>query len=434
MSDYSFSLAAGIVLKERYRITRTIGMGGFGITYEVYDMQENRKCAVKEFVPRGIVTREEDGCILSTISPSKQGIFDHGKERFMEEAQILNRLRNVSSVVSVYDFFNENGTCYFVMEFLEGAPLNKLVKALNGKMPLDIVLNIAKEVGEALCEVHKYNIFHRDISPDNIFITMKGEIKLIDFGNAKNLIRNDEEKLSVVLKPGFAPLEQYSSKGKQGRYTDVYALASTIYYVLTGHKIPDAYDRFKDESYIRLSELGYPKYISDAIDHALKLLYKERTQTVEDFLVEMRLRERKEASLYQSGQSDQMKKNEQHKSDLIFRGADRNCPVPYIRVLTGKLSGKKLDIPVNTEVIIGRTSNTAHIVFDEDRYISKKHCVILYNDQKQSFYICDHSTNGTFVNGKKLVKGNVYMLPYNTKVSIGNHICTFEVGADYGGK
>lgn len=434
MSENILGLSPGTSLKGRYKIIKILGMGGFGITYKVYDVLENRNCAVKEFVPRGIVMRG-NSTELIPLSESKSETFEHGKKRFLEEARILNRLKDIRSVVSVYDFFDENGTSYFVMEYLDGSSLNKIIKKNELTMPVDVVLEIIRKVGEALIEVHKYNIFHRDISPDNIFVTNKGEIKLIDFGNAKNLIRNDDEKLSVVLKPGFAPPEQYSVKGEQGCYTDVYALASTAYYMLTKHKIPDCFDRYKGDNYTPLKELGYPEQVSDAIDHALILKYKERTQTIYDFLVELGIK--KTGATYDFMESDDEETS--ILANTAFKGneikpekqiAPPSNPKPYLQVMSGKNMNKKYSIPENEEIIIGKSANMSHIAFDEDKFMSRQHCKVIYNSSKKAFYIRDISTNGTYVNGIKLIKDNLYMMELNSIVSMGNHICSFKVGVD----
>ena len=264
MTQNTVELNEGTMLAGRYNIEKVIGAGGFGTTYKAYDKNEKRLCAIKEFMPKGIVIRLDDGKTIVPVSSSKNQLFEHGKDRFLEEAEILQRLNKVRAVVSVYDFFQENGTCYFVMEFLEGVTLGSLTKQKGGKLPYNIVANVVEKVGKALIQVHNYNIFHRDISPDNIFVTTQGEIKLIDFGNAKNLIRNDGENLSVVLKPGFAPPEQYSSSGKQGTFTDVYSLASIS---------PEKATQMCQRIYLELCAL-YPNYQGQFTVNFTELLTK----------------------------------------------------------------------------------------------------------------------------------------------------------------
>ena len=128
MTDSTVELKSQLCLNGKYIIQHTLGVGGFGITYVAYDMEAKRNCAVKELFPQGIVTRTMDGMNVAVVSTDKQETFEHSKERFLEEAEILQSLNPVKEVVSVYDFFMENGTCYFVMEYLEGVTLRKLVK------------------------------------------------------------------------------------------------------------------------------------------------------------------------------------------------------------------------------------------------------------------------------------------------------------------
>ncbi|MBQ9199551.1 MAG: protein kinase [Lachnospiraceae bacterium] len=421
MQDYKPELRENTILNGRYRIIKTLGMGGFGITYKAYDNFENMECAIKELFPKDLVMRLEDGQTVIPISASKVPLVEHGKERFLEEAGILKKLNNVASVVSVYNYFEANGTSYFVMEYLKGANLSVFARNNGGTIPYQVVSEIIKSVGEALIKVHSMNIFHRDLSPDNIFITMDGEVKLIDFGNAKSLIRDSGEALSVVLKPGFAPIEQYSKNGKQGTYTDVYSLAGTIYYVLVGQKIPEAFDRLNGIAYKKLEEFGFEKYISDAIDNALKINYKERTQTVEDFLKDLRL------------DGEYVEPPKPPKSEPIITEPPKPLPksqklIPQIHVLTGKQRGKSYNIPVDLNVPIGKSPSVSQIIFDDDTYISRKHCELFFDSISKSFYILDCSTNGTWVNGNLIDRGVIYMLNIGDIVMIGNRNCAFKVG------
>ncbi|MCM1082836.1 MAG: FHA domain-containing serine/threonine-protein kinase [Clostridium sp.] len=439
MAEMTLELQENVCLEGRYIIKKIIGSGGFGITYKAYDNYNQKNCAIKELFPRGVVTRLADGISVSSLSPDKQKVFEHGKERFLEEAEILQRLGNVKAVVNVYDFFQENGTCYFVMEYLEGINLGQLAKAKGGSLPWEAVADIVSDVGSVLVQVHRMNIFHRDISPDNIFITYQGTVKLIDFGNAKNIVRADGDRLSVVLKPGFAPLEQYSTSGPQGTFTDVYSLACTMYFILTGKKLPDAMDRVKGVRYATLKQFGYPEYISAAVDKALTLRYRERTQTIQEFLNDLRLN-------YKGRKPDERNISHGNMPSADDKGKDwlqttmtsttvqikaAKTPIPVIDVLSGRQAGMKYKLPVNTKVIIGRNETMAHIVIKEDLYISKSHCEIFFDSMENVFYMVDHSTNGTYVEGKKLVKDNIYQVPVGSRILLGGNRCMLKVGVIY---
>jgi len=204
-----FRLPEFTILKHNYIVGRTLGAGGFGITYKSLDMTKNSICAIKEYAPIRISYRSISGNTLTPNAPSAKD-FEEGKNRFCSEAKTLYKLNHINSVVKIYDFFFENNTAYFTMEYLQGLTLKTFVKNIGGRIPIDTAIKKITMVGKALSEVHKAGIFHRDISPDNIILTSSGTVKLIDFGSAKQLSTDSDESLSVLLKPGFAPPEQYS--------------------------------------------------------------------------------------------------------------------------------------------------------------------------------------------------------------------------------
>ncbi len=174
---------------------------------------------------------------------NKRAIFLHARKRFMDEAMTLKRLAYIPQVVKITDYFYENNSAYFVMEFLRGRTLRQLV-GQEGPLPLDRALYIIQSAGSALERIHTdIGIFHRDISPENIMLCDGGSVKLIDFGSAKDLSRRTNQQFTIVLKAGYAPPEQYSATTPQGRCSDVYALAGTLYYLLTRSNIPDAPSR-----------------------------------------------------------------------------------------------------------------------------------------------------------------------------------------------
>lgn len=420
MSDSTVELKSQLCLNGKYIIQHTLGVGGFGITYAAYDMEAKRNCAVKELFPQGIVTRTMDGMNVAVVSTDKQETFEHSKERFLEEAEILQSLNPVKEVVSVYDFFMENGTCYFVMEYLEGVTLRKLVKMSGNGLPYDVVMDTVRKLGHALVIVHQHNFFHRDISPDNIIVTGNGEVKLIDFGNAKTLSQDANQKLSVVLKPGFAPLEQYSLHGKQGTYTDVYSLACTIYYMMTAKKIPDALDRTKGKAYQKLKEFGYPAFVSDTIDKALMIKYTERIQTVSTFLKCL-------------GLADDQNIPKDQKAWLTKYVHKVPEPQPsatkrYIQILQVGKAEVKYDLPDNKGITIGRVAQFCDIVVEGDPHISKKHCEVIYDAKGRRFLVLDQSSNGLYINGQKLPHGQPVMIKPGQLIMLGSNSSGFKVG------
>ena len=235
------ALPMGALLNGRYMTGKVLGVGGFGITYLGYDLTLEIKVAVKEYMPSGLATRHSDKYSVALTGRGQED-YQNGMERFLEEARILAKLQNTPNIVSVQNYFKENNTAYFVMEYIDGMSLKAYVASQGGKIPYDQALTILMPVMQALTQVHALNLTHRDISPDNISITSKGESKLLDFGAAR-FAMGDEKSVSVILKHGYAPEEQYSSKGKQGPWTDVYAMGATLYRCVTGELPPDSIQR-----------------------------------------------------------------------------------------------------------------------------------------------------------------------------------------------
>lgn len=392
------------VLYDRYILGKVIGSGGFGITYKAYDMLNNTLCAVKEFVPLGISARYMDGVTLQPSAKTHRDDFEHGKKRFLEEAEILKKLSSIPEVVRITDYFSENNTVYFVMEFLSGVTLKRMVQAMGGRIPAAEAISLTVSIARALEQVHRRaGIFHRDISPENIMMTADGKIKIIDFGSAKYLTSEKSQTLSVVLKPGFAPPEQYSSSGKQGSYTDVYALAGTFYYMVSGVMIPEAPDRLSGAGYTSLKDLnlGISPGISDGVDRALDLNYRRRTQTAARFAAEL-------AGKEPSKEEKNLRKERAVLTGCYFHGKKRQWELPPGRTLR-----------------VGRSRNHSEIILENDTRISKLHFEIRYQDH--AFYIRDRSTNGVYVGKRRLEKNRVYRIQNGDTFAFGNQIYEFRV-------
>lgn len=248
-------LQPGTVLNERYLIGVVIGQGGFGITYMGRDLKLDMRVAVKEYYPNGYTNRNAEVSSRLTISDKKQEAFIRaGKIKFLEEARALAQLHENAGVVDVRDFFEANQTAYIVMEYLDGEDLRKTLRHTN--FSANEVFRIMRPVMDALEKVHDVGIIHRDISPDNIMLLKNGSVKLMDFGASKTLDFSDQRSVSVVLKAGYAPEEQYRPKGVLGPWTDIYALCATIYKCVTGITPDDALERGHKDSLQWPSELG----------------------------------------------------------------------------------------------------------------------------------------------------------------------------------
>jgi len=275
----------GTVLEGKYLIGRVIGQGGFGITYLAWDINLDLKLAIKEFFPQGLVTRIPDKKEITAYSGDLKEQYEFGLDRFLNEAKILARFYEHPNIVNVKDYFQANNTAYMVMNYLEGLTLEEYLAQQGGSLSFLKTMDIMMPVMDALHGIHEAGYMHRDISPDNIFINVNGRVILIDFGAARQDMREKSRSLSVMLKPGYAPEEQYRSKGKQGPWTDVYAVAATMYRAITGEVPPESMDRLETDELVSPGNLG-----ADISTEEEKVLLKamavrsaERFQTVRDF-------------------------------------------------------------------------------------------------------------------------------------------------------
>lgn len=251
--SYGVSLAPGTILTGRYLVGKTLGQGGFGITYLALDLQSGEKYAIKEFFPSHLVTRLDSGrkTHVQPNSSKDEDIFRYGLKKFKEEAELLASFRNQKHIVSIHRFFYENNTGYFVMEYIDGISLKDYVRRMNGRLIFADVVGIFEPVLKAVAFIHSKGLIHRDISPDNIYIRKDGTVKLLDFGAARFFTQSKGKAMTTILKPGFAPPEQYSSTGKQGPWSDIYAAAGSMYYALTGKTPLDALSRRLEDQLVR---------------------------------------------------------------------------------------------------------------------------------------------------------------------------------------
>lgn len=281
----AYQLHPGVIIGERYQIGMAVGVGGFGITYKAWDLKLDALVAIKEYYPAGIVNRIPGNKDVIIFSGKRKNDFEFGRVRFLDEAKNMARFASNRNIVHVFDYFEENNTAYIVMEFLDGVALNVFLHENGEKMDLQTGIRIAVSVGEALRDIHKNGIVHRDISPDNIFICINNTIKLIDFGAARFSL-NEDRKMTVILKPGFAPPEQYESVNDQGPWTDIYALGATLYLILTGVKPSESTNRKinDDVKYPHELEPSIPINISNAIMKAMAIDRHMRFNNIDDFL------------------------------------------------------------------------------------------------------------------------------------------------------
>ena len=279
-------LPAGSVLSDRYTVESVIGEGGFGITYKGYDKKLDIPVAIKEYFPHSMVMRDTSGERGNTVLPydgKNKELYEKYLARFFSEARTLAKLQSISGVVHVQDYFNENGTAYIVMEYVDGKTLKAYAKEKGGKISSEEALELFYPVATALSELHKQGVLHRDISPDNIMVTKEGKVTLIDMGASREL-GDDQRTMTVLLKPGYSPLEQYTSGAKQGPFSDLYSFCASFYRVITGKTPPEAMERLNSDTLKVPSELGIKinPNVENALLKGLSVKASDRYQSMEE--------------------------------------------------------------------------------------------------------------------------------------------------------
>ena len=276
------------ILNGKYLLGKVIGEGGFGITYIGWDLNMEVRVAIKEYFPVGLASREiteSSRYTISSLTGEKRSFYNHGLQKFTEEARSLAKFYQLDGIVSVKDFFYENETAYMVMEYVDGVTMKEYLNCHGGKLATAEALRLLEPVIRSLEVIHREHIIHRDISPDNLMITRDGHIKLIDFGAARMSCNDENHTFTIILKHGYAPPEQYQTKGRQGPWTDVYALCATLYRVITGVLPPNAMDRIVKDELKSFEEMGYqvPAGFTDAvIKNGMALQITQRYQSVEE--------------------------------------------------------------------------------------------------------------------------------------------------------
>lgn len=279
-------LYPGTILTGRYILGETVGSGGFGIIYKAWDTKLETVVAVKEFFASRLMTRAV-GAKEVIVNKKSQAEFEYRKNRFLAEARNMAKFGAHRSIPNIFEFFEDNGTAYIVMELLHGQGLKGYLQENNCKMDQDFVVLVANEVGNALISLHEQGIIHRDVAPDNIYICSDKElrIKLLDLGAAK-LADATDDVIDIILKPGYSPVEQYDNTKGIGTWTDVYALGATLYVMLTGIKPDESTNRKINDTVIPPHELdeSIPENLSNAIMKAMAIEKYMRFSTVDEFL------------------------------------------------------------------------------------------------------------------------------------------------------
>ncbi len=441
----AYALPRGTVLHGRYLVGATLGAGGFGVTYIALDLVTGKRLAIKEFLPVDIAVRKDgDTCVYGRTRDDE--LFCKGRERFLNEAQTIYRLRGYAGVVGVEKLFEENNTAYYCMEYLEGCDLKKYVQQRGGKLHEYEALQLMRPVLDALSYIHASGVIHRDVSPDNIFICKDGTVKLIDFGAAYAALRDRAEKIPLVVKPGYAPIEQYTQNGELGPWSDLYAFACTLYFCLTGQVPPDALQRSAQDTLVSPSAIDpfLSAETTCVLVKGMAVEAKDRFQNAEAFWGALYPGETR--ALHQSGV--------QTGTSFASRAAE-GCGKAFAWIRQGlkrwlgfvraafaqkkRTSGSALIcisgvyagsvFPLTqTPIRMGRDASRCGIVFPPSTSeVSRAHCEVLYDASEACVIVRDlGSTFGTvLMGGETLFADSEAALKNGARFSLGQE--TFEV-------
>ncbi|MDQ0022749.1 serine/threonine protein kinase [Variovorax paradoxus] len=272
-----------------FEITRVVGQGGFGVVYEAWDHTLERVVAIKEYLPTSLSTRQQDGTVVP-LSERHRETFDLGMRSFINEARLLAQFDH-ASLLKVYRFWQERGTTYMVMPFYRGDTLRQALVSIPAGVDEAWLIRIMDGVTQALAVMHSANCYHRDIAPDNIILLEgSGRPVVLDFGAARRVITDKTQAITVILKPGYAPIEQYAEMPdmSQGAWTDVYALAAVMHVAVCGRAPPPSVARLLSDSYVPLAgnEILRQRYslrLLQAIDAGLGVRPESRPQSMAEF-------------------------------------------------------------------------------------------------------------------------------------------------------
>lgn len=290
----------GAILNERYVIGRALGHGGFSVTYLAWDALLLHKVAIKEYLPSEYATRRPGESRLTIFSGKEGEYFQFGKEKFLDEAKRLSAFQNEDGIVHVYDCFSANETAYLVMEYLDGITLSEYLKketavSPQGRIAPEEAISMLTPVMLSLQRVHDSGMIHRDIAPDNIMLLKDGGVRLIDFGAARHAVHDCGKSMTVIIKDGYSPEEQYNSHGVQGPAADVYALSATLYQMITGITPPGAIERGEYLQKHKRDMLPPPSKFNKAVTktqdtailNGMALHTQDRTQSVAELYEEL---------------------------------------------------------------------------------------------------------------------------------------------------
>lgn len=360
------ALPLGLMLKERYCIGRVLGEGMIGFTYLVYDRQEKRYCVAKEFFPKGWTVRAEDGITVQLLGQDKVPKYAHGAEVFANEAKMLNAMIDEPAVVDVTDYFMENDTAYMVMEYVPGVTLAEYISQQQAPLSWQQAGEIVKQVAGPVGQLHEFGLVHRNINPEIFMYLPDGTVKILDIGATRQYMLSENNSFAEELKPGFASEEQYSTTAEQGAWTDVYAMAATYYYLVTGKNPIRVQDRGEPDRLRTIHQMKpeISEEISQIVVQAMHPDPVRRIRSMAEFI------------------------------EKLEQAENVKPPMPYI-LLKAEGKSRMWRIEADRKIHLGRSAEDCEISI-QGNDISRIHCEISYDSSKRVFLVTDLSANGTF--------------------------------------
>lgn len=400
------ALPAGCVLRGiggNYELGKVLGAGGFGITYLAKNTENDRLLAVKEFFPSLICERDMHGKVCPKNSPDA---FNRSVNHFCREAEILHKLGHCPNVANVDGVFLANNTAYLVMEFIKGPSLSETLKKAGGRLPYAQAREILLQIANALRQVHDAGLVHSDISPSNILLEDGKRVKLIDFGAARSVSYEQDGRLTVQIKPGFSPPEQYAgSHLPMGPWTDLYAMAGTFLRLITGITPPTPVERKAGEKLINPRSVApeMPEEEEQAIMRALELDYHLRPQSVDAFL-----REFFGSKTLSEKKSEKILPKKNLFDSLI--GMVSGSSLPKAELQIGGRTVKHITLKPGRLYLAGREKTQCNLRLPDEATISRVHLTLRYIQERNLILLEDRSTNGTVLeDGRLLRRDKVYL-------------------------
>ena len=314
----TYALPCGTLLHGRYMIGQVLGQGGFGIAYIAWDTALETRVCIKEYYPRGAAIRDPShGPVIHWSGGAGADILRQGRDSFLKEARKAVKLRDLPSVVTVWDVFQDNDTAYIVMDYIEGVTLLDYLRREGRLLNESACLSLLAPVMSDLEKIHHRGIIHRDISPDNLKLRPDGNLVLLDIGAAKDLSAGSAQSSHLVAKRGFSPVEQYTPEREIGPWTDVYAMCATIVYCVAGRLLPEPMDRLMGKT---IDLHAFSPAVSGVLEKGLAVKPEDRIQTMGELQTQLQAAMRPADNDGQEEDTDRLESSYRSAEKLMAQG------------------------------------------------------------------------------------------------------------------